>query len=156
MSMRPPGGLLIVAGASILVLSLTSPAAAHPGRTDASGGHTCRTNCSRWGLSYGEYHFHGRSPKTKPAPEELSPATPAPTPAPEAPPKSEKSPKRAFGKHLPQAKTYNCPKDKPIKGNAQSGIYHLPGQKYYKQTKPEDCFTTEDEAKTAGYRRSKV
>ncbi|UIO42385.1 YHYH domain-containing protein [Brevibacillus brevis] len=31
---------------------------AHPGRTDANGGHTCRTNCEKWGLQYGEYHFH--------------------------------------------------------------------------------------------------
>ena len=32
---------------------------AHPGRTDANGGHTCRTNCEHWGLDYGEYHYHG-------------------------------------------------------------------------------------------------
>lgn len=31
---------------------------AHPGRTDSSGCHTCRTNCSSWGLSYGQYHCH--------------------------------------------------------------------------------------------------
>ena len=31
---------------------------AHPGRTDASGCHTCRTNCAKWGLSNGEYHCH--------------------------------------------------------------------------------------------------
>jgi hypothetical protein len=31
---------------------------AHPGRTDANGGHTCRTNCEKWGLEYGEYHYH--------------------------------------------------------------------------------------------------
>lgn len=31
---------------------------AHPGRTDANGGHTCRTNCEKWGLQYGEYHYH--------------------------------------------------------------------------------------------------
>lgn len=31
---------------------------AHPGRTDSSGCHTCRTNCESWGLSYGEYHCH--------------------------------------------------------------------------------------------------
>jgi hypothetical protein len=31
---------------------------AHPGRTDSSGCHTCRTNCSSWGLSTGEYHCH--------------------------------------------------------------------------------------------------
>lgn len=35
---------------------------AHPGRTDSNGGHTCRTNCSQWGLEDGEYHYHdGRS-----------------------------------------------------------------------------------------------
>lgn len=31
---------------------------AHPGNTDMYGCHTCRTNCFRWGLSYGEYHCH--------------------------------------------------------------------------------------------------
>ena len=31
---------------------------AHPGRTDSYGCHTCRTNCYKWGLSYGEYHCH--------------------------------------------------------------------------------------------------
>lgn len=40
-------------------------ALAHPGRTDAKGGHTCRTNCTeRWGLKYGEYHKHGAKTKT--------------------------------------------------------------------------------------------
>jgi hypothetical protein len=34
-------------------------AEAHPGRTDANGGHTCRTNCASWGLGQGEYHNHG-------------------------------------------------------------------------------------------------
>lgn len=31
---------------------------AHPGRTDSSGCHTCRTNCASWGLSDGQYHCH--------------------------------------------------------------------------------------------------
>lgn len=31
---------------------------AHPGRTDSSGCHTCRTNCASWGLSNGQYHCH--------------------------------------------------------------------------------------------------
>ena len=35
------------------------PVYAHPGRTDSSGGHTCRTNCARWGYGQGEYHSHG-------------------------------------------------------------------------------------------------
>jgi hypothetical protein len=36
-------------------------ASAHPGNTDAFGGHTCRTNCEQWGLNYGEYHYHDGS-----------------------------------------------------------------------------------------------
>lgn len=38
---------------------LPNYADAHPGRTDGNGGHTCKTNCTeKWGLSYGEYHYH--------------------------------------------------------------------------------------------------
>lgn len=36
----------------------TTAVYAHPGRTDSNGCHTCRTNCERWGLSYGQYHCH--------------------------------------------------------------------------------------------------
>lgn len=42
----------------ISILILPNISLAHPGRTDASGCHTCRTNCSSWGLSTGEYHCH--------------------------------------------------------------------------------------------------
>ncbi len=46
-----------------------------------------------------------------------------------------------------------------IKGNRSrrgDWIYHLPGQQYYEQTRPEELFCTEEEAIRAGYRRSKV
>ena len=45
---------------SILIFMLIIPSYshAHPGRTDANGGHTCRTNCEKWGLKQGEYHYH--------------------------------------------------------------------------------------------------
>lgn len=46
-----------------IVLSLGAiqePAFAHPGNTDSQGGHTCRTNCPQWGLSFGQYHYHNR------------------------------------------------------------------------------------------------
>lgn len=45
-----------------------------------------------------------------------------------------------------------------IKGNhSRHGdwIYHLPGQRYYAQTRPEELFCTEEAARAAGYRRSK-
>ncbi|MBI4021935.1 MAG: hypothetical protein HY372_01125 [Candidatus Andersenbacteria bacterium] len=53
----------IFAAAVMLALSpafrlLSRPALAHPGRTDSSGGHYCRTNCGKWGLGQDEYHKH--------------------------------------------------------------------------------------------------
>jgi hypothetical protein len=51
---------------------------------------------------------------------------------------------------------WNCPSWAPIKGNANSGIYHVPSARYYKATKPEDCFRTEAAARAAGYRKAKV
>ncbi|WP_427015408.1 hypothetical protein ACQCSX_11245 [Pseudarthrobacter sp. P1] len=49
-----------------------------------------------------------------------------------------------------------CPAWAPIKGNASSHIYHLPGQRFYTRTNPEICFATETAARQAGYRRSKI
>ena len=42
----------------LITFTFPSVSSAHPGRTDSSGGHTCRTNCPSWGLSTGEYHYH--------------------------------------------------------------------------------------------------
>ena len=44
----------------LILITLLAPAIsfAHPGRTDKKGGHTCRTNCAKWGLRYGQYHYH--------------------------------------------------------------------------------------------------
>ena len=39
---------------------------AHPGRTDSSGCHTCKTNCPNWGLNYGEYHCHNSKGTVQP------------------------------------------------------------------------------------------
>lgn len=46
-----------------------------------------------------------------------------------------------------------------IKGNhSRKGefIYHVPGQRYYEQTRPEAMFCSEAQARAAGYRPSKV
>ncbi|MCH8566193.1 hypothetical protein LTH96_10770 [Nesterenkonia sp. LB17] len=51
--------------------------------------------------------------------------------------------------------TFHCPKGYPVKGNADSGIYHVPSGAYYTRTKPEECFATEAAARSAGYRKSK-
>lgn len=48
-----------------------------------------------------------------------------------------------------------CPDDHPIKGNANSRIYHMPSESSYEQTIPEFCFATEADAKAAGFRARK-
>lgn len=64
--------LLLTTSVALLIAPIS--AYAHPGRTDANGGHTCRTNCEKWGLQYGEYHYHNKpassSGATSPAPSQ--------------------------------------------------------------------------------------
>lgn len=47
---------------------------------------------------------------------------------------------------------YGCPEGYPIKGNASSLIYHVPGGGSYERTIPEFCFAAESDAEAAGYR----
>jgi hypothetical protein len=44
----------------LLILVIPFNTFAHPGRTDKKGGHTCRTNCAKWGLKNGQYHYHNK------------------------------------------------------------------------------------------------
>jgi hypothetical protein len=48
----------------------------------------------------------------------------------------------------------SCPNSHPIKGNADSMLYHLPGTPYYYDTIPERCFSTEHDAKLSGFRKA--
>lgn len=54
--------LLFLALIGLLFFLLVPQTFAHPGRTDSLGCHTCRTNCPRWGLYYGQYHCHNSKP----------------------------------------------------------------------------------------------
>lgn len=75
-------------------------------------------------------------------------------PGPEPQPTQTQTPPQPGGGVAPVGK--NCPSNAPIKGNANSYIYHMPGQRYYNNTTPEVCFATESDAQTAGYRKAKV
>lgn len=48
-----------------------------------------------------------------------------------------------------------CPSWAPVKGNGNSGIYHVPGGRWYSVTKAEECFTTPASARAHGYRASR-
>ncbi|MED4585790.1 YHYH domain-containing protein [Brevibacillus choshinensis] len=71
---------------SLLVIPF-SVVEAHPGRTDKNGGHTCRTNCEKWGLQYGQYHYHNGGGTSSgggshPQPSSVKPPAPAQPAAP--------------------------------------------------------------------------
>ncbi len=81
----------------VVVLSLIlATASAHPGRTDSRGGHTCRTNCEKWGLDYGEYHYHNGGSENN----EIT-STPAPTPSPTPTPIITQTPTVTFATPIP-------------------------------------------------------
>ena len=52
--------------------------------------------------------------------------------------------------------TADCPAEFPVKGNASSQIYHVPGQVSYPQTIAEFCFASADAAEAAGFRQSRA
>lgn len=62
------------------------------------------------------------------------------------------------GAYAPTNGGRDCPTRAPIKGNRGSNgwIYHLPSNRYYGVTNPEECFATEVAAQRAGYRAAKV
>jgi hypothetical protein len=49
----------------------------------------------------------------------------------------------------------SCPLSHPIKANDNSGIFHVPGGRFYDRTKPERCYTSADAAIADGYRQAK-
>ncbi|MEM7355450.1 MAG: YHYH domain-containing protein [Acidobacteriota bacterium] len=75
-------GLVVILAGWVVVLSAPPPATAHPGRTDSSGCHTCRTNCRSWGLRTGQYHCHGGRSSARSSRRASPPPPPAPPPEP--------------------------------------------------------------------------
>jgi large subunit ribosomal protein L4 len=87
-------------------------------------------------------------------------AQPAATPTPAAKPASQRA---ALAEDAPAVEAGEWPGSAvppadgsepagyPIKGNAQSMLYHEPGTRYYKQTKAEVWFDTAESAEAAGF-----
>ncbi|MFN8022020.1 MAG: hypothetical protein U0Q03_10875 [Acidimicrobiales bacterium] len=49
-----------------------------------------------------------------------------------------------------------CPDGYPVKANDNSGIYHVPGGRFYERTKPERCYVDAESAAADGYRAAKA
>lgn len=48
-----------------------------------------------------------------------------------------------------------CPEGYPIKANDNSGIYHVPGGRFYERTGAERCYARAEDAEADGYRAAK-
>ena len=94
-----------------------------------------------------------------------STATPAPSAPPQWPPLPEQ-PTAPTPSHqtptttatvagwLPPLDDGSAPPSHPIKAKASSGIFHVPGGRFYDRTKPDRCYSTAAAAEADGYRRS--
>lgn len=49
-----------------------------------------------------------------------------------------------------------CPDGYPVKANDNSGIFHVPGGRFYDRTVPERCYRNADDAAADGYRAAKA
>jgi hypothetical protein len=49
-----------------------------------------------------------------------------------------------------------CPPGFPVKANDNSGIFHVPGGRFYDRTIPERCYASAGDAEADGYRRAKA
>ena len=50
----------------------------------------------------------------------------------------------------------DCPDGFPVKANDNSGIYHVPGGRFYDRTVAERCYANADDALADGYRPAKT
>ena len=50
----------------------------------------------------------------------------------------------------------SAPASHPVKVKESSGIFHVPGGRFYDRTKPDRCYPTAAAAEADGYRRSKT
>ena len=57
---------------------------------------------------------------------------------------------------LPPNEDGSTPAGHPVKVKESSGIFHVPGGRFYDRTKPDRCYPTAAAAEADGYRRSKT
>jgi hypothetical protein len=62
----------------------------------------------------------------------------------------------ATGAWLPPTADGSCPGSHLIKANDNSGIFHVPGGRFYNRTKAERCYATAADAVADGYRTAKA
>jgi hypothetical protein len=56
---------------------------------------------------------------------------------------------------MPPLDDGSCPRGYPLKAKESSGIFHVPGGRFYERTNPDRCYANAADAEADGYRRSK-
>jgi hypothetical protein len=79
--------------------------------------------------------------------------TPTPAAAPQWPPLPEPVPDEVAW--TSPSEDGSAPRTHPIKAKDASGIFHVPGGRFYDRTKPDRCYATTAAAEADGYRQSK-
>jgi hypothetical protein len=81
-------------------------------------------------------------------------STPVAPPAPEWPPMPNPAPTTAQVAWRDPVDG-GCPDGFPVKVNAKSGIFHVPGGRFYDRTVPDRCYPDPAAAEADGYRAAK-
>jgi len=77
------------------------------------------------------------------------------TPLADPPPPPERTGPVKFASQWVEPVDGSCPATHPIKGNADSGIFHVPGGMSYERTIPERCYSSAADAEADGFRQAK-
>jgi hypothetical protein len=91
------------------------------------------------------------SPPPKPAPSTAQPQTIS-----AAKPVAATEPAPVDGVHWVAPVDGQCPDGYPVKANDNSGIFHVPGGRFYARTVPERCYANATDAEADGYRPAKA
>jgi hypothetical protein len=89
------------------------------------------------------------------APAEWPTLRPVPD-VPAAAPGSESTPATETANWVPPSPDGSAPASHPVKAKASSGIFHVPGGRFYDRTKADRCYATAAAAEADGYRPSKT
>lgn len=147
---------IVIILAVFSMVGLPNTAFAHPGNTATDGCHYCRTNCDSWGVPWNERHCHvSYDPPTMSLPDNGNTNTSniVTTPTQVSPPIKTTAKKAFIGIPKTKKQLLRC----PVVANKKSKIYHLKGTKYIKTmtVKNKRCYATTEDAKKAGYRKTK-
>lgn len=107
------------------------------------------------GAGYGAYRALASRRSTSADSAPWSPSSPAPASSRTSPEQSEAEAAGPATRWVAPADG-ECPAGYPVKANDSSGIFHVPGGRFYGRTIPERCYANAQDAIADGYRPAKA